>query len=304
MNNHPLETPVIFLVFNRPDTTKKVFEVIRQVKPKKLLFVADGLRSDKLGEAEKCAEVRAIIDTVDWDCEVLKNYSEVNLGCRKRVSSGLDWAFNLVEEAIILEDDCLPDLSFFQFCQELLERYRDDKRVMAISGDNFQFGRKRTEYSYYFSIYNHCWGWATWRRAWQYYDMEMKLWEKAKQENWLKNVLRNPSARRYWRNKFEATYHNYIDSWAYRWTLSCWLQHGLTILPHVNLVSNMGFDISSTHTKSYKSPFANIPREAMKFPLKHPPFVFPNQEADDFTYKNNFGLVARGYRKVRELISI
>jgi len=304
MSEPILQTPVVFLIFNRPDTTQKVFEVIRQAKPEKLLVVADGPRQDKPEEAEKCKAVRSIIDTVDWDCEVLKNYSDVNLGCKKRVSSGLDWAFGLVEEAIVLEDDCLPDLSFFRFCQELLEKYRHDKRIMAISGDNFQFGRNRTNYSYYFSIYNHCWGWATWRRAWQYYDMQMKLWDKAKQENWLKNVVTNPFARRYWINKFEKTYQGYIDSWAYRWTLACWLQNGLTILPNVNLVSNIGFDTSSTHTKSYKSPFANMSKEAIQFPLNHPPFMFPNKKADNFTHTIKFSLLLRGYRKIRQLIAI
>ena len=156
-NEWQLTTPVVFIIFNRPDTTAKVFEAIRQAKPPKLLVIADGARIDKPGEAEKCAAARAIINQVDWQCEVLTNYSNVNLGCRKRVSSGLDWVFEQVEEAIVLEDDCLPHPSFFQYCQELLEKYRDDERIMMISGDNFQFGNETTEYSYYFSRYGHCW---------------------------------------------------------------------------------------------------------------------------------------------------
>jgi hypothetical protein len=152
-----LKTPVAFLVFNRPESTIKVFEEIRRARPPRLLVAADGTRADRPGEAEKCAAVRAIIDTVDWPCEVLKNYSDVNLGCKVRVSSGLDWVFEQVEEAIILEDDCLPHPTFFRFCEELLERYRYDERVGIISGDNFLFGVRRTQDSYYFSRYAHIW---------------------------------------------------------------------------------------------------------------------------------------------------
>ena len=151
-------TPVAFIIFNRPDTTKRVFAEIAKARPPKLLVIADGPRADHPADVEKCAAVRAIIDGVDWDCEVLKNYSDVNLGCKRRVSSGLDWVFDTVEEAIILEDDCLPHPTFFRFCEEMLEKYRDDKRIAMISGDNLQFGRKRTGYSYYFSRYPHIWG--------------------------------------------------------------------------------------------------------------------------------------------------
>jgi len=154
-----LQVPIVFIIYNRPDLTERVFDSIRKAKPNKLLVVSDGPRFTE--DVEKCKCVRAVIDKVDWDCEVLKNFPEVNLGCRKRVSSGLDWVFSEVEEAIILEDDCLPAPSFLSFCQTLLERYRDDERVMHISGNNFQFGISRTEYSYYFSKYTHLWGWAT-----------------------------------------------------------------------------------------------------------------------------------------------
>lgn len=304
MNYYQLKTPVIFLTFNRPDTTKRVFEVIRQVKPPILLVVADGARENKPGEAEQCTAVRKIIDTVDWNCEVLTNYSDINLGCNKRVSSGLDWAFSLVERAIILEDDCLPNLSFFQFCEELLEKYQDDQRIMTISGDNFQFGKKRTDDSYYFSIYNHCWGWATWRRAWQHYDIEMKLWSEIREGNWLQNILFNPNIVKYWRNKFQATYENKIDSWAFRWTFACWLQSGLSILPNVNLVSNIGFSSAGTHLNNSQSIFANMQTQEMEFPLQHPSFVIRNKEADDFTYKTMFSLFARARRKIRQLLKI
>src|SRR4028118_433764 len=184
-----MKTPVVLIIFNRPAQTEKVFEVIRQAKPPKLLVIADGSRAERPGEAEKCAAARAVIDRVDWDCEVFKNYSDVNLGCDPRISSGLNWVFETVEEAIILEDDCVPHPTFFRYCEELLERYRHDARVMNISGQNVLFGRHRTEYSYYFSRYTLCWGWASWRRAWQYFDVDVKLWPEIRDQNLIKNVL-------------------------------------------------------------------------------------------------------------------
>ena len=301
-----MKTPVAFLIFNRPDTTEKVFEAIRQAKPPKLLVVADGSRSDRPGEAEKCQAARAIIDLVDWNCEVLTNYSDVNLGCQQRVSSGLDWVFNTVEEAIILEDDCVPHPSFFLFCEELLNYYRDDERIMVISGDNFQFGRKRTEYSYYFSRYNHCWGWATWRRSWHHYDIEMKLWPKIRDGNWLRYLLEEPRAVKYWSKIFQATYDEDINSWAYRWTFACWIQSGLTVLPNANLVSNIGFETEGTHTKDCRNQFANLSVQEISFPLKHPPFVICHAQADNFTQKTLFdtNIFRRGVKKARKILSL
>lgn len=285
-----IKTPVAFIIFNRPNTTAKVFEAIRQVKPPKLLVVADGPRLDRLGEAEKCQDTREVIQQVDWDCEVLTNYSDVNLGCKKRVASGLDWVFDNVEEAIIIEDDCLPHPTFFPFCEELLHKYRDDNRVMSISGDNFQFGKVRNKDSYYFSRYHHCWGWASWRRAWQYFDLEMKDWIKVRDEGLLKDIFCETSTVKYWTKQFQSTYEGKINSWAYIWIYNSWLQNGLTILPNVNLVSNIGFTADATHTKT-ENKFANMGVEAMLFPLKHPQFVICNKEADSFTqqqvYKQN-----------------
>jgi hypothetical protein len=240
MSNYKIQTPVAFIIFKRPDTTARVFEAIRQAKPPKLLVIADGPRPDRLGEDQECAATRAIIDQVDWDCEVLKNYADVNLGCLHRVSSGLNWVFDMVEEAIILEDDCLPHPTFFRFAEELLDRYRDDQRMLSISGQNVQFGRKRTDYSYYFSVYNHCWSWASWRRAWQHYDLDMKLWPEVRDGNFLVDVLGDSHAAKVWTNTFQLCYERKIDSWAYRWTLASFIQNGMNILANVNLVSNIG----------------------------------------------------------------
>lgn len=297
-----LSTPVVFLIFNRPDLTEIVFKAISQARPKKLLIIADGPRFSE--EVGKCEEARSIIDKVDWDCELLTNLSDINLGCKKRVSSGLDWAFGLVEEAIILEDDCLPTLSFFNFCQTLLEYYRFDERIMHISGDNFQFGESRTPYSYYFSKYAHCWGWASWRRAWKYYDKDMKTWPRLKELKILDTIYDDPYEQRYWTDIFDRTHEGNIDTWAYQWIFACWIQSGLSILPNLNLVSNIGFHGDATHTKG-SSRFANMPTEAMKVPLRYPEFVIRDAKADHFTQRTHFdnaGKLSRVKSKVRALL--
>ena len=292
-----LTTPVAFFIFNRPDTTLRVFEQIRHVKPQKLFIIADGARF--IEEEDKCNKSRSIIEKIDWDCEVLTNFSDVNLGCKLRVSSGLDWVFDKVESAIILEDDCLPEPSFFEFCSELLTRYVNDQRVMMISGDNFQFGNKRTKDSYYFSMFPHCWGWATWKRAWQYYDVDMKLWLTIKNNNWLMDILNSKIVMTYWENIFQDVFDNLIDTWDYQWTFACWIQSGLTILPNVNLVSNIGFNNEATHTKKSKNRLANMYTESLTFPLIHPKFVVRNSQSDDFTQKSLFRLSIPKFIKIK-----
>jgi hypothetical protein len=274
-----LTTPVVFIIFKRQEATRRVFEAIRQVKPQKLLVIADGPRPEKAGEASKCAATRAIIEQVDWDCQILKNFSEQNLGGKQRISSGLHWVFSLVESAIILEDDCLPSLSFFSYCQELLEYYKDDQRIMSISGNAYHLQTERSIYSYRFSRYNMSWGWATWRRAWQHYDDNIKLWPEIKQQKWLSDILNSPKAERYWEERFQAVFDNKIGAWDYRWAFACWIQSALSIHPQVNLVSNIGFDDDATHT-TIKTHLADLPLETIDLPLKHPPFVLRDAQFD------------------------
>ncbi len=292
---------VALFIFNRPDTTEKVFAAIRQAEPSKLLVVADGPRRDRPDEAEKCAKTRAVIDRVDWNCEVLTNYSEVNLGCKLRVSSGLNWVFDNVEEAIILEDDCLANPTFFTFCEELLERYRHDERVMVISGNNFQYGYNYSDYSYYFSRYTFIWGWATWRRAWQHYDGDMKQWQKIRDERLLVSILGETKTLKFWHRWFQEIYEGDETVWDCCWTLSCWLQNGLSIIPKVNLVSNIGFDENATHTKDLDNPRAFLPAELIEFPLLHPPFILRNVRADIIAQTNVFTphLITRIQRKLK-----
>jgi len=279
-----LRTPVALLIFNRPQPTARVFEAIAQAKPQQLLVVADGPRTP--GEADLCRQTRSVIDQIDWDCELLTNYSEHNLGCRNRVASGLDWVFSETEEAIILEDDCIPSPSFFSFCEVLLERYRHDERIMHISGDNFQFGKQRTRHSYYFSKYNHIWGWASWRRAWKLYDVTMKTWPEYRDEGLLTAVCENPQERTYWTQAFDRVYNNQIDTWDYQWTYTCWANHGLSVLPNVNLVTNVGFGPDATHTKQ-AGIVSNLVQEDI-WEIHHPPVVVRHAEADTYTFETIF----------------
>ncbi|MBW4630335.1 MAG: glycosyltransferase family 2 protein [Iphinoe sp. HA4291-MV1] len=280
-----LSTPVIFIIFNRPDLTEIVFQAIRQAKPKKLLVVADGPRFPE--EAEKCEQTRSVIKKIDWKCEVLTNFSDKNLGCKRRISSGLDWIFSEVEEAIILEDDCLPTPSFFSFCQTLLEYYRHDERIMMISGNDFQNTQNRTSYSYYFSKYTHIWGWASWKRAWKHYDVDMKTWQDYKKQNLIRSICEDPYEQKYWVDIFDRVSESLIDTWDYQWTYACWNQSGLTILPRTNLVSNLGFRPDATHTFG-ESPFSKMQTVDI-WKINHPPFVIRDQEADAYSFDYVYG---------------
>lgn len=301
-----MKTPVIFMIFNRPEQTKRVFEVIRAAKPEKLLIIADGARN--AAEKEVCEKTRAIVENVDWPCEVLKKYSVENFGCRKNISAGLTWAFEQVERAIILEDDCLPDQSFFRFCEEMLEKFESDSRIMSISGNFFQQKNKRFgthSGSYYFSILPHIWGWATWRRAWKLYDVEMKQWPKIRTSEILSNTLKktfhNAAAYEYWETIWNQYYEEKIDSWDGQWAFACMSHAGLSVTPTKNLVKNIGFGPGALHTKNANSFFANLPLEKMEFPLIHPPHKktpTANHVADSFTWKQNFGINAQLQQRI------
>ncbi|MEO1670287.1 MAG: glycosyltransferase family 2 protein [Cyanobacteria bacterium J06631_2] len=266
-----LQTPVAFLIFNRPYNTQKVFEQIRQAKPPKLLVVADGHREERPGEAEKCAATRAVIDGVDWDCEILTNYAEVNLGCRDRVATGLDWVFTQVEEAIILEDDCLPDPSFFAFCEQLLKKYRHQPEVMAICGSNFMTKWKQRHQSYHFSYYFNCWGWATWRRAWEHYDVNVCDWQNSQVRAKIRAFIQDDRQYADFARVLERNYARKLNTWDYAFAFACLKNQGLTITSAVNLVSNIGFGADATHTVSNSGNIvANLPRYPAILPLKQP----------------------------------
>lgn len=280
-------SPVLFLTFNRLDTTKKVFEVIKQVKPPKLYLASDGARVNKSGEKEIVESVRNfLLNNIDWQCEVKTLFREQNLGCGKAVSSAINWFFENEEMGIILEDDCLPSISFFRFCDELLIRYKDDERIMHISGDNFQDGISRGDGSYYFSQISHVWGWAAWRRAWKLYDFEMKSLNKFINYKIYKNVWKQNKVRKYWLKQFKKVSLGKINTWDYQWNYCLIVNNGLSVLPNINLVENIGFNSEATHTSNskLKMPSAN----EIKFPLTHPQFLVPDLEADTYTFNKHY----------------
>ena len=285
MTDFQLKTPVAFIIFNRPDTTERVFAEIARARPPKLLVVGDGARANRDGEAVKVAATRDIINRVDWPCEVLTNFSEVNLGCKVRVSSGLDWVFEQVPEAIILEDDCLPHPTFFRFCEELLERYRNDQRVGMISGDNFQFGHRLNDDSYYFSNINHIWGWASWRSRWQNdYDVDLKHWPKMRDEGRVADWFGSATEQDFFIDTFANVYQGKIDTWDYQLNFCNRLNGRIAAMPNVNMISNIGFGVDATHTTG-RSEFSNMAVEAIQFPLKHPVAIFASHTLDSLFNK-------------------
>lgn len=300
MADRALRAPVALIVFNRPQTTQRVFAEVARARPSRLFLIADGPRPDREADAQRCVAVRRIVTAVDWPCKVESDFAEENLGCRQRISSGLDWLFSRTEEAIVLEDDCLPAASFFRFADELLDYYRHDPRVRHICGSNFQFGRSRGAASYYFSKYPHVWGWASWRRAWKDYDARMHQWPALRESDWLGGQAANAAERGYWRRMFDAAYAGRLDTWDYQWALSCWVHDGLSVIPNVNLISNIGFGASATHTGGADL-YANLPTRPMAFPLRHPVSVARDVEADAFTARSMYttSLVARAGRKLR-----
>ncbi len=286
-----LTTPVALVVFRRPDHTRRVLEAIRRARPKTLLIIADGPSAERPAEAAQCAAARAVVDElVDWDCQLLKNYSDVNLGVEQRFSTGFDWLFEQCEEAIILEDDELPNDSFFSFCHEMLDRYRHDDRVMAINGTNHLLGSYAPPESYYFSKYFHCWGIATWRRFWKLYDVKIRRWPELRETRWLLDLSDgNAAEAAYHQRNFDRLLRGEVQTWDYQVSFALWAHGGLAITPAVNLVSNIGFGEGALHCQSADNPFANAPTSELIPPLSHPPTVSRDTEADRVEYERVIG---------------
>lgn len=269
------------------------------MRPAKLFLVADGPRFAE--EADECLSARAVIERIDWDCDLATNFADSNLGCRERIVSGLNWVFTQVDEAIVLEDDCVPHPSFFPFCQTLLNRYRDDERVMEIGGSNYQAGRSRTTDSYYFSKYSHLHGWATWSRAWQYFGKSISDWQQIKGKRPWDVLCENDSEYRYWTGIYEQISSGILtSSWDYQWQLARYRQGGLTIVPNVNLVSNIGFGKKATHTRWKWQSVAALPTQDIG-DLRHPATVVRNKEADEYMFQKVFrgNLLQRAYRMAK-----
>jgi len=296
-------TPILFLIFNRTDTTQIVFNEIKKIKPKSLYVAADGPRLSVKGETKDCEATRDIIKQVDWDCEVHTLFRDNNLGCRIAVSTAIDWFFTQVEEGIILEDDCLPDQSFFWFCQELLDYYRTDKRVMHIGGTNFQFGEKVGEASYYFSRLAHVWGWASWRRAWQLYDVKMRTLPAFISENKISHIFEDKRVQKNWIGNLKKVY-NGANTWDYQWAYANLVNSSFCVIPNINLISNIGFGKNSTHTSDQGDKLANMPIGNIPY-ITHPPKLEYAIAADHFTNTKVFNppsLIKRVKNKIKKIL--
>lgn len=274
--------PILFVIFNRPEISEISFAKIREIKPSRLYIAQDGARTNKIGEQERIIETRRrVLDNIDWDCEVKTQFQETNLGCGKGVFTAISWLFENEERGIILEDDCVVNSSFFYFMAEMLEKYKDDQRIGMVAGSNLISSYEETRFSYFFSRYKSCWGWGTWRRAWNNMDLRMK-WRK----DYLNDVICNSGyygkGSNKWLHQLKCIDENYVSAWDWQWFFTLSAQNQLCVYPSVNLVSNIGNDADATHTS-----FATItyPSYNLKFPLNHPLYVCPNEKFDNSFYK-------------------
>lgn len=300
------KTPILLLTYTRLDTTVKVFERIKEQKPKYLFVASDGPRNDRVEDITKIAMVKEyVLNNIDWDCEIKTLFRDDNLGCGLAVSGAISWFFEQVEYGIILEDDCLPDSDFFSFCEETLEYYKSNDNIWAISGTNLQGGIKRGNDSYYFSNYGGIWGWATWARAWKHYDYQMKDLDKLLSVNFLSEIFNEKDQQNFWTGILKKAKH--IDTWDYQWHYITWLYKGISIVPNVNLVRNIGFDNEGTHTVNKPFWYDNLTIGYEKLDhIKHPKEIVVDIKADDFLFENCYkpvSLISRIKNKVIRQLS-
>jgi len=285
LNKEGFDTPIVFMVFNRPDCTQRVFEEIRKIRPKTLLVIADGHRKSKPGEELLCRETREIIEKgVDWPCQVMRNYADENMGCGLRVSSGLSWAFSKVEEAIILEDDCLPSPQFFDYTKELLERYRNNRNIGMIGGFRYHPRHVMDNASYHFSSYCQIWGWASWARAWEKYDFNADWWPEFRDSREFRKSFISRITFRNLQSQIDSAFRRELDTWDLQWMATC-MRHGmLTIVPSKSLIENIGWGDDATHSKK-AGRYTGLGYEVMEFPLNHPSEVERSRRLDRITEK-------------------
>ena len=289
---YQVTSPILFILFNRPDVTERVFEQIKAVRPTRLYIAADGPRADRAEDIDLCNKTREVVAHIDWECEVKNLFRDENLGCKKAVSSAISWFFDNEEEGIILEDDCLPSISFFRFCDVLLEKYRFDTRIRHITGANFQHGKKWGDASYYFSSITHVWGWAGWRRVWNDYDTELSNYNVEEVKDKLELIFSGPLIAETWQHIFNELKAGKIDTWDYQLGFTNCFNNGLCIIPNYNLVSNIGFGDNATHTVRKDHLSANIPLTEID-EITHPLYFLPEKKADEISLTYEFDVVER-----------
>ena len=278
-------TPILFITYKNPEITRLTFERIREIKPSVLYLASDGPKKNShKKEIQEINETRDVIENIDWKCKVYKKFEKENLGCKLGVSSSITWFFETEENGIILEYDCLPDLSFFKFCEILLDKYNDNDEIFSISGNNFDFGYtnslNKNKNSYHFSHISKLWGWATWKRAWNCFDIELKGFNNFKQKKIIKNLILNKNHRSYWMNKINQVYDGTNNStWGFIWLYTLLNHKAYCITPNINLVSNIGFGEDATHAKDKSSVFSKMKTSSIKN-IEHPTKIEPNFESD------------------------
>lgn len=273
-----LETPVAIFIFNRPHCTDQLIRALAIVKPSNLFVIADGPRNEN--DIELCKQTRSLIDQIDWPCSIFKRFAATNIGCRDSIPNGLSWVFEQVDTCIILEDDCIPQPSFFTFCEELLLIYKDVPCIMSICGHRSDGPNEFGTVSYFFSKYPSVWGWATWKERWAKFDLNMEKWDELKNSNWMNEILLSPKAVSYWTRMFDQM-KNGMDTWDYALTYSCWLHQGLSIRSRINMISNVGFGKDATHTQQSDMTEIYAKSNNTIFPLTHPTNICVDESADD-----------------------
>jgi hypothetical protein len=287
-----MRAAVLVIIFNRPDLAQQAIEHLRPAKPMRVYVAGDGPRPDRVNEADLCASARkAAINAIDWPCEVYTNFQDRNLATRIHVSSAIDWFFEHEPEGLIMEDDCLADPSFFTFCDELLERYRDDCSVSSICGTSYLRSNLVYPYSYYPTQFPDIWGWATWRDRWQQMDLAMDHWPTWRKNGGLRTIRgRSPRFTSYWNKIFEKTRNAEINSWGYAWIATRWRLGGISLQPTHPLVTNAGYRSDATNTLDKTLPPYVRPTREIRFPLRHPPALEVSAKIDRHIWKFRYGL--------------
>jgi len=279
-----MKSPVLFIVFNRLQVVKEVFNQIKVYQPDKLYISSDGARPEHFGEVKKVQEVRNyILNQIDWPCQVETLFREENLGCKYAPQKAISWFFENEEHGIILEDDCLPSESFFLYCEKLLKKYENDFRIYGITGSNFNSHIPVVE-SYYFSSYFFTWGWASWKSRWEkHLQIQKSFYANIEDEGNLK-LIQNKYAKNHLIKKATAAYEDDIDAWDYLWILSCVINNGHIVTPEKNLIKNIGFGADATHTVGNLRNQRAL--ENIRFPLEHPVQIISNKKLDNLLFKN------------------
>ena len=302
-----MQVNVLFIIFNKREETKRVFNVIRSQQPGRLFIAADGPRPERPGEYQACQYVREwVLSHIDWKCEIKTLFRDQNVGCGRGPSEAISWFFEHVDEGIILEDDCLPNETFFWFSQVLLERYRNNPKISIISGNNFQVVQPMMlGTDYYFSLFPSTNGWAAWKRSWENYEYHITSWPTLNKKKFLRSLFKEKKYQLFWKQLFDWAYEQKPDdTWDIQFHYHCMKRNQLAVIPAANLISNIGYGPDATHSKDPNNYFANVPTHDIAFPLRHPNQIKRNYEADEFIQNNLFGALDfdTRFKKFKRLI--